>query len=152
MTVHQNLDALGIVLPEAAAPAANYVPYVIASNQIFISGQISVLGDDRFIGKVGKDVDTAYAINAARACAINILAQVTSAIGDLNRVTRVVRLGGFVNAIDTFTDQPKVINGASDLMVAVFGKDIGSHARAATGASSLPFDVTVEIDAIIEFA
>ncbi len=151
MTVQQNLDNLGIVLPQAAAPAANYVPYVISGNHIFISGQISFLGDDKFIGKVGKDVDTEYAISAAHACGINILAQIQSAIGDLDRVTRVVRLGGFVNAIDTFGDHPKVINGASDLMVGVFGKNIGAHARAATGASSLPFQVTVEIDAIIEF-
>ena len=151
MTVQQNLDALGITLPQAAAPAANYVPYVISGNQIFISGQIAFLGDDKFVGKVGKDVDTDYAVLAARACGINILAQIKSAIGDLDRVTRVVRLGGFVNAVDTFVDQPKVINGASDLMVEVFGKQVGAHSRAATGAGSLPFDVTVEIDAIIEF-
>lgn len=147
----QNLDTLGITLPEAMAPAANYVPYVISGNHIIISGQISFLGDKKYVGKVGRDVDTEYAIQAARACAINILAQIKSAIDDLDRVTRVVRLGGFVNAIDTFTDQPKVINGASDLMVDVFGKDVGAHSRAATGAGSLPFDVTVEIDAIIEF-
>ena len=151
MTVQQNLNNLGITLPKPAAPAANYVAWVISGNQIFISGQISMLGDTKFVGKVGKDVDTDYAINAARACGINIIAQIKSAIGDLDRVTRIVRLGGFVNAIDTFCDHPKVINGASDLMVAVFGNTIGSHCRAATGAGSLPFNVTVEIEAIIAF-
>lgn len=151
--IDARLNELGIVIPEAATPAANYVGYVISGNQIIISGQIPVVnGEVQYIGKVGVDYTADEAMEVAKVCAINIFAQAKMALdGDLDRVTRIVKLGGFVNAVDSFTEQPKVINGASDFMVEVFGKEIGSHSRAAVGVASLPFGVAVEIDAIIEF-
>lgn len=152
MSVEQRLQELGLTLPTPAAPAANYVPYVISGNLLVIAGQLP-LGPDGIAvhGKVGDTVTTEQATEAARLCALNLIAQMKAALGDLNRVARVVRLGGFVNCTDTYTDQPKVVNGASDLMVAVFG-DKGKHARTAVGTNSLPFNVPVEIDAMVEIA
>ncbi|MGB1361584.1 MAG: RidA family protein [Alphaproteobacteria bacterium] len=150
--VEERLSAIGITVPDAAAPAANYVPYTISGNQIFVAGQIPmVAGEIKHQAKVGDDMTADQAVEVAKVCAINIIAQVKSAIGDLDRVTKIVRLGGFVNATPDFGDHPKVINGASDLMVEAFGKDVGAHSRAAVGAGSLPFGVAVEIDAIVEF-
>lgn len=152
-----NIDArlaeLGIELPSAAAPAGAYVPYVKTGNLVFVAGQITLWnGEVRYKGRLGDDmsVDDGYA--AARLCGLNLIAQVREACGgNLDRVARVVRLGGFVQSTADFVDQPKVINGASDLMVEVFG-DAGRHARAAVGTISLPLDVSVEVDGIFEIA
>lgn len=150
-TIDARLKELGINLPEAAAPAANYVPYVISGNMVFVSGQITLEnGELKHVGTVGDDMETEEAYLAARLCGLNLIAQIRAACdGDLDRVRRVVKLGGFVNCTPDFTDQPKVINGASDLMVEVFG-DKGKHARAAVGAPTLPLGVSVEIDGIFE--
>jgi enamine deaminase RidA (YjgF/YER057c/UK114 family) len=151
--IDARLAELGLTIPVAAAPAGNYVPYMVAGNLIFTAGQITLRdGKVEFIGKLGQDFGIKEGAEAARLCAINILAQVKAALGgDLDRVVRVVKLVGFVNSLPDFTDQPAVINGASDLMVEVFG-DKGRHARSAVGASSLPRGVAVEIEAIVEFA
>jgi len=151
-SIQDKLKSLGITLPQAAAPAANYVPWVISGNQMFVSGQLPMEdGKIAVAGQLGDNVSLEDGQRAARLCAVNILAQARAALGDLDRVTRIVRLGGFVASADSFTDQPKVVNGASDLMVEVFG-DKGRHARAAVGVNTLPLGVAVEIDAIIEFA
>ncbi|VTU36071.1 RidA family protein [Variovorax sp. PBL-E5] len=156
MTQHQaeaRLEQLGITLPKAVAPAANYVPARRSGSMIYIAGQVPTAdGKDQYVGKVGRDVSIEDAQKAARLCAINILAQLRTALGgSLDSVVGCVRLGGFVNAAPEFGDHPKVINGASDLMVEVFG-DAGRHARAAVGCSSLPRNVAVEVDAIFEVA
>jgi len=144
------LAALGIELPRAAAPAANYVPYVLTGNQLWIAGQVPfVNGEVAYRGKVGGNLSIEDGIAAARICGLNILAQVRAALGSLDRVKRVIKLGGFVSAPPEFLDHPKVINGASDLIVEVFG-DAGRHARFAVGASALPLDSAVEIDAVLE--
>ena len=142
-----NLNRLGIILPDAPAPAANYVPYVIAGKMVFISGQLPLIeGKLTVTGHVGKDVTTQQGAEQARQCAINLLAQLNIACGgDLGRVKQVVKLGGFVACSDSFTDQPEVINGASDLMVEVFG-DAGRHARFAVGANNLPRGTCVEVE------
>ena len=147
------LAQLGIELPKAVAPAANYVPARRSGSLIYIAGQVpSADGKDQYVGKVGKDLSIEEAQKAARLCAINILAQLRAALdGSLDRVAGCVRLGGFVNAVPEFGDHPKVINGASDLMVEVFG-EAGRHARAAVGCNSLPRNVAVEVDAIFEIA
>jgi enamine deaminase RidA (YjgF/YER057c/UK114 family) len=147
------LAQLGIELPKPAAPAANYVPARRSGSLIYIAGQVpSADGKDQYVGKVGKDLSIEEAQKAARLCAINILAQLRAALGgSLDRVAGCVRLGGFVNAVPEFGDHPKVINGASDLMVEVFG-EAGRHARAAVGCNSLPRNVAVEVDAIFEIA
>jgi enamine deaminase RidA (YjgF/YER057c/UK114 family) len=151
--IDARLAELGIALPEPAAPAGAYVPYVVTGSLVFVAGQITLEnGEIKYKGRLGEsmNVDDGYA--AARLCGLNLLAQVRGACaGDLDRVKRVVRLGGFVNSAADFTDQPKVINGASDLMVEVFG-DAGRHARAAVGAPSLPLGVSVEVDGIFEIA
>jgi enamine deaminase RidA (YjgF/YER057c/UK114 family) len=151
--IESRLAELGIELPAAAAPAANYVPYVRSGNQVIISGQLPMQdGEVAVTGKLGADVDLATGQAAARLCAINILAQLRNALdGNFSRVVRCVRLGGFVACTPDFTDQPKVINGASDLMVGVLG-DAGRHARVAVGAPVLPLNAAVEIDAIFEVA
>jgi len=150
--IEQRLKKLGITLPAPNAPVANYVPYVISGPLLFISGQISNGPGGVFKGKLGGTLTLEEGAAAARLCAINILAQINAALdGDLDRVKRIVKLGGFVNCVPEFEDQPKVINGASDLMVAVFG-DAGRHARAAVGAPSLPLGAAVEVDAIVEIA
>ena len=145
---------LGLTLPEAAAPVANYVPYVISGNMVFISGQISKIGDTAIGGRLGEDLTVEQGQEAAKLSALNLIAQMKAACGgDLSRVKRIVKLGGFVQALPSATqaDIPKVINGCSDIMVAVFG-DAGRHARFAVSAPSLPLDVAVEIDAVIEIA
>jgi enamine deaminase RidA (YjgF/YER057c/UK114 family) len=149
--IEARLKQLGLSLPAAAIPVANYVPFVKTGNLVFVAGQIPLLnGAVHYHGVVGLDVTVEEAVNAARLCALNILAQVKTACdGDLDRVVRLVKLTGFVAANAHFTEHPKVINGASDLMVEVFG-DAGRHARAAVGAPSLPRGVPVEVDAIFE--
>jgi enamine deaminase RidA (YjgF/YER057c/UK114 family) len=149
--IEARLAELGIELPEAATPAANYVPYVFSGDNIWISGQVPVWnGDLRFIGDIDGAVSVDEGVAAARTCALNILAQAKAALGDLDRITRIVKLVGFVNAAPGFINHPKVINGASDLMVEIFG-DVGKHARSAVGAGGLPFNVAVEVEAVIEF-
>jgi len=150
-TVEAKLAALGIVIPAATAPAANYVPTVISGNQLWISGQISMADGKFMAGKLAGEADIEGGRAAARQCAINVIAQIKAALGDLDRVKRVVKLVGFVNSTPDFTDQPKVINGASDLFVEVFG-DAGRHARSAVSAAALPFDVRVEVEAVVEIA
>lgn len=146
------LKEMGLELPSAPAPAANYVPYTISGNLLVISGQVT-LGPDglEFVGKLGKDFSVEEGQQAARLCALNILAQAKAALGDLDRIGQILKLQGFVNGTPDFTDQPKVINGASDFMVEVLG-EAGKHARAAVGMGSLPLGVAVEIDAMIEIA
>lgn len=153
MSVSDRLKSLGIELPTPAAPVANYVPFVISGNIISISGQIPMGSDGlAFQGKVGADVSIEDAIKAARLCALNLIAQMNAATdGNLERVSRIVKLGGFVNCIDGFGDQPKVINAASDLMVDVF-EDKGRHSRSAVGVNALPLNVPVEIDALVEIS
>ena len=146
----RKLESLGITLPTPAAPAANYVPFVRTGNLLMISGQVPVGPNGlEFQGKLGDGFDVETGQKAARLCAINLLAQAKAALGDLDRITRVVKITGFVNSAPDFGDHPAVINGASDLLVEVLG-DRGKHARAAIGMSSLPFGVSVEVDAIIE--
>jgi enamine deaminase RidA (YjgF/YER057c/UK114 family) len=148
--IDARLRELGIQLPTATKPVANFVPCVQTGNTLFVSGQVSALdGKYLHIGKVGRDVSLEDAQQAARLCALNVIAQARAHLGDLDRVTRVVMVQGFVNAIPEFTDQPKVVNGASDVFVQVFG-DAGKHARFAIGAGSLPFNVAVEVAAVLE--
>ena len=149
-TVDERLRALGIAVPSPAAAAANYVPFLISGSLIFVAGQLPMeAGKVRYIGKLGGPVSLEDGQKAARLCALNIIAQVKAAAGgNLDRV-RAVRLGGFVNATPDFADHPKVVNGASDLIGQVF-EDRGRHARAAVGAGSLPFDASVEVEAIFE--
>ncbi len=150
--IDTRLADLGISLPTATAPVANYVPYVIAGNLVHISGQITMEnGELKFVGKLGADYDVETGQKAARLCALNLVAQLKAAIGDLDKVTRVVKLNAFVNSAPDFTDQPKVVNGASDTMVEIFG-DVGKHARSAVGVAALPLGVAVEIDGIFEVA
>jgi enamine deaminase RidA (YjgF/YER057c/UK114 family) len=152
-SIETRLAALGITLPKPAAPAANYVPFVITGRLLVISGQLPMGPEGlAYKGKLGREFDVEAGKAAARLCAINILAQAKAALnGALQRLTRCVRLGGFVNAVEDFTEHPAVINGASDLIAAVM-EEAGRHARAATGASSLPFGAAVEIDALFEIA
>lgn len=154
MTVEQRLADLGVDLPSPAAPAANYVPFVITGNQLFVSGQLPFLPDGSLHapGKVGDTFSTDEGNAVAKLCAISILAQAKMATGgDWSKISRLVKLVGFVNCTGEFTEQPAVINGASDFMVEVLG-DRGSHARSAVGVGSLPFGVPVEIEAIFELA
>jgi enamine deaminase RidA (YjgF/YER057c/UK114 family) len=152
MSIDQRLGELGITLPEAPAPAANYVPYVISGPLVFVSGQISRDDGGLITGKLGGGLSVEQGQAAARSCALALIAQLRAACGgDLGRLRRVVKLTGFVNCTPDFTDQPQVVNGASDLMVAVFG-EAGRHARAAVGAPSLPLGVAVEIEGIFEIA
>lgn len=144
------LAELGVTLPDAPAPAANYVPYVITGDLVHVSGQVSMDADGFVTGKLGQDLSIAAGVAAARLCAISLLAQVKAACGgDLDRLVRVVKLGAFVNSTPDFGDQPKVINGASDFLVEALG-DAGRHARSAVSAASLPFGVAVEIDGIFQ--
>ena len=149
--IEARLKELGIELPQPAAPVANYVPFTVSGNLVFISGQICQWnGELRFVGKLGGAISIADGREAAKLCALNILAHLRVACGgDLDRVRRCLRVGGFVNCTGEFTDMPQVVNGASDLMVAVFG-DLGRHARAAVGVSSLPGGVAVEVEATFE--
>lgn len=151
MTIDARLRDLGIELPPAPAPAANYLPFVQTGNLVFISGQISQNADGLIRGRLGDELDVEEGAEAARACGLALLAQLRAAVGDLDRVTRIVKLTGFVNSTPEFTDQPEVINGCSNLMAEVFG-DKGRHARAAVSAAALPRGVAVEIEAIFEVA
>ena len=149
-TVEKKLGELGIVLTEPAAPVANYVPFVRTGNLLMVSGQICLAGGSLVAkGQLGGGVSIEDGQKAARVCAINLLAQVKVALGDLDKVARVVRLGGFVNAVPGFVDGPKVMNGASDLMVAVFG-DKGRHARTTVGVSALPQNSAMEVEGLFE--
>ncbi len=150
--VDQRLKDLGFTLPVAASPIAKYVPAVRTGNLLFISGQLPLKdGQVALEGKVGDTVSLEQAVEAARLCAFNVIAQAKSAIGDLDHVVRIVKLTGFVACVPGFAQHPQVINGASDVMVQVFG-DIGRHARAAVGAPSLPHNAPVEVDAVFEVA
>ncbi|AGT10331.1 RidA family protein [Paracoccus aminophilus] len=151
MSIDSKLAELGITLPAAPAPAANYVPYVQTGNLLFVSGQISSDAGGLITGRLGADMAAEAGAEAARACGLALLAQARAALGSLDRVAQVVKLTGFVNSTPEFTDQPEVINGCSDLMVEVFG-DRGRHARAAVSAPALPRGVAVEIEAVFEVA
>ncbi len=150
--IDTRLSELGIALPDAQAPAANYVPFVRSGDLVFISGQVSRDEAGFVTGQVGRDLDVAEGQAAARTCALALIAQLRAACdGDLDRLVRVVKLTGFVNASPEFTDHPKVINGASDVFAEVFG-DKGKHARAAVGTVSLPLGVAVEIEGVFEIS
>lgn len=151
--IHSRLKELGITLPVAAAPAANYVPYVISGNMLYLSGQLPIEdGKVAVTGHLGRNVDVAGGQRAAELCAINILAQANAALGgDLSRIRRVVKLNGFVASAPEFVEQHLVINGASNLIANVLG-EAGKHARAAVGMACLPLNAAVEIDAVIEIA
>jgi enamine deaminase RidA (YjgF/YER057c/UK114 family) len=150
-TVDKRLAELGIVLPTPTTPVANYVPFVRVRNTLICSGQICYDGDGKLVakGKLGGGVSIEDGQKAARACAINLLAQLKAAIGDLDKLVRVIRLGGFVNSVPDFIDGPKVMNGASDLMVAAFA-DKGRHARTTIGVAVLPQDAAVEVEGMFE--
>ena len=151
MNANENLEKLKIKLPEAKAPVGNYVATKISGKMLFISGQISIDENGQLIkGKIGKDLDTDAGYNAAKRCALSIVAQVKKACdNDLSKIKSCIKLTGFVNSTDDFTEQPKVINGASDLIASVFGNQ-GMHTRAAVSTNSLPLGVSVEVDAIFE--
>ena len=151
MTYEDNIKKLNIILPEAKAPVGNYVATKITGKMLFVSGQISIDENGELIkGKVGKELDTEAGYNAAKRCALSIVAQVKKACNnDLSKIKSCVKLTGFVNSTENFTEQPKVINGASDLIASVFG-EAGMHTRAAVSTNSLPLGVSVEVDAIFE--
>lgn len=148
MSIDARLAELGITLPQAATPVAAYVSSVEAGGMLHISGQISLAPDALMTGRLGEDRDLDYGVAAARICGLNLIAQMKAALGSLDRVERVVKLGAFISSAPSFTDQPKVANGASELMVDVFG-DAGKHARSAVGVPVLPLGAVVEIDAIV---
>lgn len=149
-TPAQRLAALGLTLPAVPAPIASYVPAVRTGNLLFLAGQVARAPDGRTLtGKLGRDLNEGEGAAAARLCAIQLLAVLQAELGDLGKVKRIVRVGGFVNGTDTFTAQPKVINGASDLLVAVFG-DAGKHARTSVGVNSLPGGAPVEVELVAE--
>ena len=152
-TVEKRLAELGIVLPEPVAPVANYVPFVRTGNFMVVSGQLCLDAEGKLVakGQLGGGVSIEDGQKAARACSINILAQLKAGLGDLDKIVRVVRLGGFINSVAGFADGPKVMNGASDLMVAAFG-DKGRHARTTIGVAALPLDAAVEVEASFEVA
>ncbi|MDC3131780.1 RidA family protein [Pelagibacteraceae bacterium] len=147
----ENIKQLGIIIPDMPAPLANYVPYKVSDNIVFVSGQgPAVNGDLIYKGKVNEDISIEDGIKAAELCCINIIAALKKSInGDWNRLDSFLKIGGFVNCKDEFYDQPKIINGASDLLVKIFG-DQGRHARFAVGSNALPMNISVEIDAIIK--
>jgi enamine deaminase RidA (YjgF/YER057c/UK114 family) len=150
-TVEKKLADLGIVLPTPASPIANYVPFVRTGNFMVVSGQLCLDAEGKLVakGQLGGPVSVDNGVKAARVCAINVLAQLKAALGDLDKIARVVRLGGFINSAPGFTDGPKVMNGASDLMVAAFG-DKGRHARTTVGVAALPLDAAVEVEGAFE--
>lgn len=151
MSIDATLSSLGLSLPQVSMPAANYVPYVVSNGLVYFSGTLPMLeGKPQFVGKVGGEFTIEQGQECAKICILNILSHLKNALGgDLGKVKRLIRLGVFVNSATGFTDQPKVANGASDLMVAIFG-DNGKHARFAVGVSELPFGVAVEVDATFE--
>ena len=148
MSIANRLAELGIVLPAAAAPVAAYVPVVVTGNLAHVSGQLPFIDGRLVTGRLGEDVSLEQGVAAAHACGLMILAQLQSALGSLDRVERIVKLGAFVNSAATFTDQPKVANGASELMAEVFG-EAGKHARSAVGVPVLPLGAAVEVDAVV---
>jgi len=150
-SVDKKLASLGISLPTPATPIANYVPFVRSGNMLVVSGQLCFGADGNLVarGQLGGEVSMDDGQKAARACAVNLLAQLKAALGDLDKVTRVVRLGGFINSAPGFTEGPKVMNGASDLMVTAFG-DKGRHARTTIGVAVLPMDAAVEVEGMFE--
>jgi enamine deaminase RidA (YjgF/YER057c/UK114 family) len=151
--IESKLTELGLTLPALAAPIANYVGFVRTGDLLFVSGQLCLGADGKLVakGKLGAEVSIEDGQKAARACAVNLLAQIKAAVGDLDRVVRVVRLGGFISSVPSFLDGPKVMNGASDLMVTVFG-DKGRHARTTIGVAVLPLDAAVEVEGQFEVA
>jgi enamine deaminase RidA (YjgF/YER057c/UK114 family) len=150
MSITEKLAEMGVTLPDAPAPAANYVPFVQAGDIVYVSGQISAGPDGFIVGKLGADMSVEDGATAAKTCAISLLAQVKAACGgDIDRLVRVVKLTGFVNSTADFTDQPKVVNGASDFLAEALG-DAGRHSRSAVSAASLPFGVAVEIEGIFQ--
>lgn len=151
MSISERLKARGIELPRPAAPVASYQPVVIHGGMAYVSGQLPFLNGELVTGRLGDDVGLDRGVEAARACGLMILAQLEAALGSLDRVERVIKLGGFVNSTADFTDQPKVVNGASDFLVEALG-DKGRHARSAVGVAGLPFGVAVEVEAIFEVA
>lgn len=150
-TPEQRLAELGITLPQPMKAVANYVPFVISGHQLCVSGQVSVADGEIIRGRLGENMSLESGQAAARACGINLIAQVKAALGDLSRLARVVKLGGFVNAHPDFVEIPQVINGCSDLMVEVFG-EAGRHARSAVACPVLPLGVAVEVDGVFEIA
>ncbi len=146
--IEAKLAALGLVLPQAAAPVAAYVPVVMASGLAHVSGQLPFIGGELLRGRLGDDVSLEQGFAAAQACGLMILAQLKAALGSLDRVDRIIKLGAFVCSAESFTDQPKVANGASELMAAIFG-DAGKHARSAVGVPVLPLGAAVEVDALV---
>jgi len=152
-SIEKKLQELGISLPKPPAPIANYIPFVRTGNLLTVSGQLCFDGDGKLVakGQLGNAVSIGDGQKAARACAIHLLAQAKAAIGDLDKVVRVIRLGGFINSAAGFGDGPKVMNGASDLMVEVFG-DKGKHARSTVGVAALPADAAVEVEGLFEVA
>ena len=151
MSIADRLAELGIALPQPAAPVAAYVPVVVAGNLAHVSGQLPFVDGQLVTGRLGEDVSLEQGTAAARACGLMILAQLEAALGSLDRVERIVKLGAFVNSAASFTDQPRVANGASELMAEVFG-DAGRHARSAVGVPVLPLGAAVEVDAIVALA
>lgn len=149
MSIKERLEELGIELPAAAAPVAAYVPVVVAGDLAYVSGQLPFVDGKLVTGRLGEDVSLEEGAAAARACGLMILAQLEAALGSLDRVARIVKLGAFVNSAPDFTDQPKVANGASELMAEVFG-ETGKHARSAVGVPVLPLGAAVEVDTIVE--
>jgi len=149
MSIEHRLAELGIELPAAAAPVAAYVPVVVSGGFAHVSGQLPFVNGNLVTGRLGEDVTLEHGTVAARACGLMILAQLKAALGSLDRVGRIVKLGAFVNSAAAFTDQPRVANGASELMVEVFG-EAGKHARSAVGVPVLPLGAAVEVDAIVE--
>ena len=150
MNIEQRLKELGITLPAAAAPAANYVPFVLEGKLLFIAGQLPFTAEGKLehLGKVGRELTVEQGYQSARLCALNCLAQARAALGTLDKVRRIVRVGGFVQCPDDFTQQPQVINGASDVIVEIFG-DKGKHARAAVGNNALPRGVATEVEMVL---
>ena len=148
--IDQRLAKLGITLPDAPVPSANYMPYRRSGNQVFIAGQVSITGDQSATGKVGGDLSVEEGYAAARLCGLNILAQLKACVGDDIDGAKAVKLGGFVNAPPDFTQPPAVVNGVSDLLIEVMGEDAGKHARFAVAVASLPGGAAVEVDAIFE--
>jgi enamine deaminase RidA (YjgF/YER057c/UK114 family) len=155
VTAEDRLAALGIALPSAAAPVANYLPFVVSGSLLVVSGQLafgpSGKLDPAHTGKLGAEVTVSAGQEAARLCALNVVAQAKAALGDLERISRCIRLGGFINAAPGFTNLAGVMNGASDLMVEIFG-DKGRHARSTVGVAELPLNSAVEIEALLEIA
>lgn len=151
--IESRLNELGVKLPEAPSPLGNFAPYLIDGEHLYISGQISVDVDGNVHrGRLGESATTEQGAEAARHCAIGLLARAKAAVGDLDRIEKLIKLGAFVNAIPAFGDHPKVVNGASDFMVQVFGPEIAEHVRFAVGSSSLPSNAMVEIEAVFRVA